>query len=60
MTGPPLGDAGTRAVIPALVQLVRSGRLPVGRPISHYPFDDIDRAAQDMVAGKAIEPVITF
>jgi aryl-alcohol dehydrogenase len=60
VTGLTLGDAETRAAIPALVRLVRAGRLPVRKLISHYPFDDIDRAARDMAAGKAIKPVITF
>ncbi|MGW6500849.1 hypothetical protein [Nonomuraea angiospora] len=47
--------AGTPIVVPDLVRLVRAGRLPMRKLVSH-PFDDVDRAAQ----GKAIDPVITF
>ncbi|MFF0320279.1 hypothetical protein ACFYTU_06045 [Nonomuraea angiospora] len=42
-------------MVPDLVRLVRAGRLPMRKLVSH-PFDDVDRAAQ----GKAIDPVITF
>lgn len=60
VVGLTLGDAETRTVIPALVRLVRDGRLPLDRLISHYPFADIDRAVRDMTAGKAVKPVLTF
>ncbi|WP_406277694.1 NAD(P)-dependent alcohol dehydrogenase [Nocardia sp. NBC_00881] len=55
-----LGDGETQTVIPALVALVRSGRLPVDRLITRYPFEDIGQAAQDMASGKTIKPVLTF
>ncbi|GHI03661.1 alcohol dehydrogenase [Streptomyces cellostaticus] len=60
ITGLTLGDSETRTFIPALVQLVRDGRLPLHRLISTYPFAEIDRAVQDMSTGKAIKPVLTF
>jgi aryl-alcohol dehydrogenase len=60
VVGITLGDAETQAFIPALVQLVKEGRLPLHRLISTYPFADIDQAVRDMGAGKAIKPVLTF
>ncbi|MFF5013269.1 NAD(P)-dependent alcohol dehydrogenase [Streptomyces sp. NPDC001165] len=60
IVGLTLGDSETRTFIPALVRLVREGRLPLHRLISTYPFADIDRAVRDMTAGKAIKPVLTF
>ncbi|MFD5743081.1 NAD(P)-dependent alcohol dehydrogenase [Streptomyces massasporeus] len=60
IVGLTLGDSETRTMIPALVHLVRDGRLPLHRLISTYPFEDIDRAVQDMKSGKTIKPVLTF
>ncbi|MFC5213683.1 NAD(P)-dependent alcohol dehydrogenase [Streptomyces coerulescens] len=60
IVGLTLGDAETQTFIPALVRLVKQGRLPLHRLISTYPFTDIDRAVRDMGAGKAIKPVLTF
>ncbi|MET7689345.1 NAD(P)-dependent alcohol dehydrogenase [Streptomyces sp. NPDC005483] len=60
IVGLTLGDAETQSFIPALVRLVKEGRLPLHRLISTYPFADIDQAVRDMGAGKAIKPVLTF
>jgi aryl-alcohol dehydrogenase len=60
VVGLTLGDAETQTFIPALVELVKAGRLPLHRLISTYPFADIDQAVRDMTAGKAIKPVLTF
>jgi aryl-alcohol dehydrogenase len=60
VVGLTLGDAETQSFIPALVRMVKEGRLPLHRLISTYPFADIDQAVRDMRAGKAIKPVLTF
>lgn len=60
IVGLTLGDAETQVFIPALVRLVKEGRLPLHRLVSTYPFADIDQAVRDMGAGKAIKPVLTF
>ncbi|MEV0222832.1 NAD(P)-dependent alcohol dehydrogenase [Streptomyces sp. NPDC050704] len=60
VVGLTLGDTETQTGIPALVQLVRDGRLPLDRLIGYYPFADIDQAVRDMSAGKTIKPVLTF
>ena len=60
VVGLTLGDAETQSFIPALVGLVKTGRLPLDRLISTYPFADIDHAVRDMGAGKTIKPVLTF
>ncbi|MGW2650355.1 NAD(P)-dependent alcohol dehydrogenase [Streptomyces sp. NPDC001393] len=60
IVGLTLGDSETQTFIPALVQLVKEGRLPLDRLISTYPFPDIDRAVRDMNEGKTIKPVLTF
>lgn len=60
VTGITLGDAETQTLIPVLVDLVRTGRLPLGRLIGEYPFERIQDAAADMHAGKTIKPVLRF
>ncbi|NUR67523.1 MAG: NAD(P)-dependent alcohol dehydrogenase [Streptomyces sp.] len=60
IVGLTLGDAETQSFIPALVRLVKEGRLPLHRLVSTYAFADIDQAVRDMGAGKAIKPVLTF
>ncbi|MBE8476552.1 NAD(P)-dependent alcohol dehydrogenase [Streptomyces justiciae] len=60
VVGLTLGDAETQSFIPALVRLVKEGRLPLHRLISTYAFADIDQAVRDMGTGKAIKPVLTF
>jgi aryl-alcohol dehydrogenase len=60
VTGLTLGDAETRSLIPTLVGLVTSGRLPIDRLITHYDFDEITQAAEDMATGVTIKPVLRF
>lgn len=60
IVGLTLGDSETQSFIPALVGLVKAGRLPLHRLVTAYPFADIDQAVRDMSAGQAIKPVLTF
>lgn len=60
VTGLTLGDAETRTLIPALVRLVEDGRMPLGRLVRHYPFEEIQTAVADMVSGATVKPVLTF
>lgn len=55
-----LGDAETESLIPVLVDLVTSGRLPIDRLIRHYPFEEIQRAVGDIVSGDTVKPVLRF
>jgi aryl-alcohol dehydrogenase len=60
VTGVTLGDSETQTLIPILVDLVVSGRMPIDRLIRHYRFEDIGQAVGDVVSGEAIKPVLTF
>ncbi|KQX67575.1 NAD(P)-dependent alcohol dehydrogenase [Streptomyces sp. Root1310] len=60
VVGLTLGDSETQSFIPALVELVKEGRLPLDRLIGTYPFADIDRAVRDMTEGRTIKPVLLF
>ena len=48
VVGLTLGDSETQTLIPALVDLVRSGRMPIGRLVQQYPFADIGQAVADV------------
>jgi aryl-alcohol dehydrogenase len=54
------GDSNPRKFIPRLVELWRSGRLPVDRIVRHYPMTEIDRAVREMLDGEVVKPVILF
>ncbi len=54
------GDAVPADFLPRLIELQREGRFPVEKMITTYPFEEIERAAQDALAGRAVKPVLTF
>lgn len=60
VVGLTLGDSETQTLIPVLVDLVRRGRLPLDRLITHYSFEDINTAVADMVNGTTIKPVLRY
>ncbi|MBA2946069.1 NAD(P)-dependent alcohol dehydrogenase [Streptomyces himalayensis] len=60
VVGLTLGDSETESLIPVLVELVASGRMPVDRLVKHYKFEEIQRAVGDVVSGEAIKPVLKF
>ena len=60
VVGLTLGDSETQTLIPALVELVSSGRMPIGKLIREYPFADIQTAVGDVTSGATIKPVLRF
>lgn len=53
------GDADPPRWIPRMIDWYRRGLLPVDRIVTTYPFDRIDQAAADMLAGHTvIKPVL--
>ena len=54
------GQAVPDVFIPALVELWRQGRFPVDQIMTHYDFDEIDRAARESEDGLVIKPVVRF
>jgi len=60
LVGVTIGSAQTQSLIPAMVRLHAQGRLPVDRLITPYSFTDIQAAADDIHAGRAIKPVLRF
>jgi len=52
------GDAIPDLFIPSLIALYEQGRFPFDRVITFYPFDDINKAVEDMEKGMVIKPVL--
>ena len=52
------GDAIPDLFIPALIELYRQGRFPFDRMIASYPFEEINRAVEDMEKGRVMKPVL--
>jgi aryl-alcohol dehydrogenase len=52
------GESVPAEFLPRLVGLWREGRFPVERMMTHYDFDQIDRAAREAESGEAIKPVL--
>ena len=52
------GDAIPDLFIPKLIELYRQDRFPFDRMISFYPFEEINRAVEDMEKGLVIKPVL--
>jgi aryl-alcohol dehydrogenase len=52
------GDSVPDIFLPRLFELHEQGRFPVDRLMTFYDFDQIDQAAHDAEAGRAIKPVL--
>ena len=52
------GQSVPDVFLPRLIELWRQGRFPVDRIMTHYSFDDIDRAARDAEDGTVVKPVL--
>ena len=54
------GDAIADLFIPSLIELYVQGRFPFDRMITFYPFEEINKAVEDMEKGVVIKPVLKF
>jgi aryl-alcohol dehydrogenase len=52
------GDSVPDVFIPILIELYRKGRFPFDRLITFYPFDEINKAMEDMGKGRVIKPIL--
>ena len=52
------GDAIPDQFIPEMIELYKQGRFPFDKMISFYAFEDINKAVQDMEAGRVVKPVL--
>lgn len=54
------GDTDPDTFIPELLRYFESGRLPIDKLIRTYPFEQINQAVDDQLAGHVVKPVLTF
>jgi aryl-alcohol dehydrogenase len=54
------GDAIADLFIPKLAELYLQGRFPYDKMITFYPFEEINRAVEDMEKGLVVKPVLRF
>jgi aryl-alcohol dehydrogenase len=54
------GDSIPDIFIPQLIELYKLGRFPFDRMITFYPFDQINKAAEDSEKGKTLKAVLRF
>ncbi|WP_432123354.1 NAD(P)-dependent alcohol dehydrogenase [Streptomyces sp. S1] len=54
------GDTVPALFIPRLIAFHRAGRFPFDRLIQTYPFDDINKAAEDSERGRTVKPVLVY
>jgi len=52
------GDAVPGVFIPQLIDLFRQSLLPVDKIVTFFPFDEINRAIDEMETGTVIKPVL--
>ncbi|MCO8252976.1 NAD(P)-dependent alcohol dehydrogenase [Haladaptatus sp. AB618] len=52
------GDSIPQVFIPRLIDLYRQGRFPFDELVEFYDFEDVNRAAEDLEAGRTIKPVL--
>jgi aryl-alcohol dehydrogenase len=52
------GDSVPAFFIPRLIEFYRQDRLPVDRIVSEYSLDKINQAADDILSGAAVKPVL--
>lgn len=52
------GDSIPDIFIPQLIELYKMGRFPFDRLIRYYPFEEINKAAEDSGSGRELKPVL--
>ncbi|MBR0854486.1 NAD(P)-dependent alcohol dehydrogenase [Bradyrhizobium liaoningense] len=52
------GDAVPSIFLPRLIDFFRQGQLPLDRIVNVYPFEEINRAIEDMETGATVKPVL--
>ena len=54
------GDANPDIFLPQLADLVTRGRFPLEKLVTFYPFEEINRAVEDSLAGHVVKPILRF
>ena len=54
------GDSDPLEMVPRLIELHRAGRFDVDDLVTTYPFTDINGAAEDLLSGSVVKPVLVW
>ena len=54
------GDVDPQEFLPRLVGWYRQGKFPMEKIVRSYPFEDINEAVADALAGVVVKPVLVF
>lgn len=54
------GDADPQQFIPQMIEWYRAGEFPMDRLVTHYAFEDIDKAYADAAANRVIKAVLVM
>ena len=54
------GDAIPQIFIPQLIEFFRRGALPIDKLVTFFPFEDINRAIDEMETGAVVKPVLVM
>ena len=55
-----MGNVSSGLIIPILCELYKEGKFPINRIYTYYSFNDIQKAVDEYMAGKAVKPVLLF
>lgn len=55
-----MGTANKYKLLPYLLECYKEGRYPIDKLLTHYSFDNIEQAFEDMENGRAIKPVLSW
>ena len=58
LIGNPFGTRDPASFVPGLLALYRNGRFPIDRLITEFPFADINEAADALLSGAAVKPLL--
>ena len=54
------GDANPDIFLPQLANLIARGRFPLEKLVTSYPFEAINQAVEDLLAGHVVKPILRF
>jgi len=54
------GHADPHTFLPKLLELYKRGHMPIEKFITRYPFEQINTAADDLMQGRSVKPVLIF
>ena len=55
-----MGNVSSGTIIPILCDLYKAGKFPIDKTFRYYPFEQIQEAIDDQMAGKVVNPVLLF